>query len=148
MRLPDFHGQSGFTMIEIIAVLILLSIVAAIATSHIGDTRVDVVGATEVLKGHLRYSQVKAMNSATPWGINFNSGSYVLEQNGSASATPLPGKGNSTLTLPAGVTVSSTIDPLNFDQWGSPGAVTATVTVTDGTNTRTITITKNTGFIP
>ena len=140
--------NSGFTLVEIIAVLILLGILSAVAVTRFTDNSAELIGETEIVKGHLRFAQMKAMNASDPWNINFSSSSYSLEENGAASSANLPGEGSATHTLPSGITVSSTINPVSFDNWGSPGATTITVTLTDGSNAASITVTKNTGYIP
>lgn len=141
---PPLRNVKGFTLIESIAVILLLAIVTAIVASQSNDFGDDarVQGATEVVKNHLRYAQTKAMSSNLAWGINFAVSPYTLRDENGVTST-LPGD------LPQGVIISSTVNPVMFDtSWGSPGGVTVTVTVTKGAASRTITVTKNTGFIP
>ena len=136
--------EKGFTLIEFIAVLLLIGILSAIAVNRSSNFGADaaVLGATEVVKNHLRYAQVEAMNSNVSWGINFASSTYTLRDANNVNAS-LPGD------LPQGMTFASTVNPLMFEnRWGSPGSVTATVTVSKGGTSQTITVTKNTGFIP
>lgn len=141
--------QAGFTLVEVIAILILLGILSAVAASRFMDTgAADVRAAADTLKSHLRYAQIRAMNSNVTWGIDFAANSYTLMQNGAASATRFPGTSSGTVTLGSGLAVSSTVDPITFSQRGSPGATTATITVSKGGNSTTITVTKKTGFIP
>jgi len=138
------YGQQGFTLIELIAVFLLLSIMAAIAVSHSTDfgLEADLRGATEVVKGHLRYAQTKAMNSDVSWGINFAGSTYTL-QNASSATAALPGE------VPQDMTFASTVNPVMFEnRWGSPGSATITVTVSKGGSSQTVTVTRNTGFIP
>lgn len=138
------NDQRGFTLIEIIAVFILMGVLSAIAVSHSNNFGLDadVRGAAEVVKNHLRYTQAKAMNSDVSWGLNFASSTYTL-QNASSVTAALPGD------LPQGMSFASTVNPLMFEnRWGSPGSATITVTVSKGGTSQTITVTKNTGFIP
>ncbi len=137
----------GFTLIEIISVLVLLGILAAVVANKSFDNNgAEVSGEIEVVKGYLRFAQIRAMNSSTSWGILFAGNSYTLQNNGGASTVPLPGQNTATYNLPTG-TVSSSINPVVFNQWGDPGA-NITVTVTVGANSQTFTITQITGFIP
>lgn len=138
------RGASGFTMMEVIAVLVLLGIMSAILFSHANNSGVEaeLSGAADVVKSHLRFAQTKAMNSDLSWGINFSGATYTL-QDANAVTAPLP------TDLPQGVTFSSTVNPLMFDtRWGSPGSSGITVTVSKGGIDTTITVTANTGFIP
>jgi prepilin-type N-terminal cleavage/methylation domain-containing protein len=73
----------GFTMIEIIAVLVIISIVAAVVISRIGDNDFQFYGQASLLRGHLRYAQTKAMNASpadgvVTWGIKCDGASYWL----------------------------------------------------------------------
>ena len=140
--------DSGFTLIEVIAVLALISILGAIAVNRFSANPAALVGETAILKNHLRFAQMKAMNDNVSWGIDFASGSYSLLENGAAASVNLPGEGLTSHTFSGGVTVSSSVVPVNFDSWGSPGGSNIAITVTDGANARSITITANTGFIP
>mgnify|MGYP001335431434 FL=1 len=149
-------GKDGFTMIEVIAVLVIMGILSAVVAVKMSNTSaIDLASQVEAVKGHLRYAQTRAMNSnLVAWGINFNSTtSYYLFQ-GAGSATPvqLPGEDSATISLTAkksGLTITPV--RVTFNEFGSPcdasgTPLTADVTVT--TSGGTITITKNTGFIP
>ena len=53
----DFRG---FTLVEVIAVLLLLGIIVAVAVSRI-SIRGDLTSQTDIVKSHLRFVQLKAM---------------------------------------------------------------------------------------
>jgi len=69
------NGEYGFTVIEVIVVLIILGIIAAVFLNRMTENRAKVLGQAEVIRSHLRYTQTLAMNSdkASPgvWGIVF-----------------------------------------------------------------------------
>ncbi len=84
--------QKGFTLLEIIAILVVLGILAVIAVSRSVNYDAEVYGGADVLKSHLRYAQTLAMNSnpqagITIWGISSNGSSYWLFQ-GTNAANP------------------------------------------------------------
>lgn len=153
--------NKGFTLIEIIIVLLLVCIIGAVILisgvySTSGD---DLPSQTEVIKGHLRYAQARAMNTNTIWGINFSKRDYYLfqlDESNNETSVLLPGEEASPVALPEGMIVSA--GAVYFDDWGkpyykvvpSPSATSTTIPVTVDTAaiTITITITKNTGFIP
>ncbi|MCK9196871.1 MAG: GspH/FimT family pseudopilin [Syntrophales bacterium] len=144
-------GKDGFTLIEAIAVLVILGIVVAVAAVRMSDTSAfDLVSQVEVVKGHLRLAQSRAMSSGSPWGINFTGTtptSYYLFQ-ATAPTTPvlLLGEDNATVNLTTAKKSSLTIATrtVTFDAYGSPGTTDVTVV----TNGGSITVTKNTGYIP
>lgn len=143
-------GKGGFTMIEVVAVLVVLGIVAAVvAVQMSGTSAYDLASQVEVIKGHLRLAQSRAMGSGTPWGINFaTSTTYNLFQGTATTvAVQLPGEDSATVSLTvkkSDLTITSAPQTITFDAYGSPGTTTVTVATTGGN----ITITKNTGFIP
>lgn len=143
--------ERGFTMLEVIAVLVLLGILSAMAIGKIGGTRGEARAVADTLKTHLRQAQIRAMHSDLTWGIQATSSSYWLfslkKDDGTVTKAIFLGENSDTITLPTGVTVTSFT--LSFDEWGTPSAILP-ITVSDGDNsfTITITITPNTGFIP
>ena len=149
-------GKDGFTMIEVIAVLVILGILSAVvAVKMSGTSAVDLASQVEAVKGHLRYAQTRAMNSnMVVWGINFNSTtSYYLFQGAEpTTAVQLPGEDSATISLTAkksGLTITPV--RVTFNEFGSPCDASGTPLTADATVTTsggTITITKNTGFIP
>ncbi|HQP25953.1 MAG TPA: prepilin-type N-terminal cleavage/methylation domain-containing protein [Smithellaceae bacterium] len=153
--LDKLKRRNGFTMIEVICVLVLLGMLTAIAIARMSSTsEYDLAAQVEVIKGHLRIAQARAMSSASPWGIQFTAKTYYLFQ-GTGSTTPvlLPGEDNATVSLTTkkstqtikSVTPNALASRVTFDAYGSPGTAEVTITTGDG---RVITITKNTGFIP
>ena len=66
-------------MIEVIAVLLLFGIVAAVVVSYAPSTDTyKLASEEEIMKGHLRYAQFRAMSDKMSWGINFMPNSYTL----------------------------------------------------------------------
>ncbi len=149
-KMKKFNDQSGFTMIEVISVLVIIGIVAAVVIVRMTNTSgYDLVSQVEVIKGHLRLAQSRAMGSGSPWGINFDTATTYYLFQGSATTTPilLLGEDNVTVSLTAkqsNLSITSVPLLVTFDAYGSPGPNTINL----GTNAGNITITKNTGFIP
>ena len=143
------RNSSGFTMIEVIAVLVILAIVSAVVTSRgMATDDAKLQAEVDTLKGHIRFAQYRAMNDlpTVQWGISLGGSNYTLVRV-PADATinrNLPGESSDTHTFASGVTASVTGDnPILFNDWGSPGTA-ATVTM----GGKAIAITANTGFIP
>ena len=145
-----FGRQSGFTLFEIVMVLLILGVISYFVATRLFSPDAPTQGAElELLKNHLRYAQSKAMNSEMSWGIKFGTTTrYWLfnSVDGENAVKRLPGVETADAVMQLGA-VQVTPPPGNkvtFDYFGSPGTTTITISTTAGT----ITITRNTGFIP
>src|SRR5512137_1246735 len=88
-------GERGFTMLEIVVVLVLLFIVSAVVMSRYTRAGTnDLMAETDGFKTSLRFAQIQALNDDTvTWGIHIpNDSSYVLYKNGVAAAVMIPVK--------------------------------------------------------
>jgi len=158
-----FGGQGGFTLFEVIMVLLILGIISYFATTRLfsGDA-LSQSAEMELVKNHLRYAQSRAMNSEMNWGINFESVSQYYLFRGDNPTTPirLPGvetsNGKAMLTN-IRVSGPSPFPNILFDQFGSPNfsdpKIELIIKIKDNNNNwidtaLRITITRNTGFIP
>jgi prepilin-type N-terminal cleavage/methylation domain-containing protein len=144
-----FKKNHGFTMIEVIAVLVIISIIGAFLLSRASSTEsYRLISEVGTLKGHLRYAQLRAMSDNVSWGIAYTNGSYTLQKNGAMAPSHLPNEDSTTHTFQSSVSITSGADMVSFDEWGSPGGSNISITLSTGTDSRTITVTQNTGFIP
>ena len=146
--------QRGFSMIEMVMVLIVMAIMATFIMIRT-TTGNDLIAQSEILKSHLRYrtdqgnERYRRQHPAVGVFICPITASYTLYRNNATANDILPGETAQTHTLPTGITVSTNCanSTCNFNEWGSPGATTLTMTLTQGASTSTISITKNTGFV-
>ncbi len=74
-------ANHGFTLIEIIIMLMVLGVMVAVAVNHVAKKQADVISSADVLKSHLRYAQAMAMNSNSSriWGIQFISETATIK---------------------------------------------------------------------
>jgi MSHA pilin protein MshC len=56
-----FKNNNGFTMLEVIAVLIILGIITAFVVSRGINNRAELSSENEITKAHLRYAQCMAL---------------------------------------------------------------------------------------
>ncbi len=144
----------GFTLIEVIAVLIILGIMAAVAINRVGSNQSNLITQADIVKTHLRFAQLKALqDDVNEWSITFAANSYTLSCTGTtcpSSPIYLPSESSSTHTFPVGITVASNPSTINYDLWGSPVPAGSGATVTlsqTGSTPIVITVSANTGFI-
>ncbi len=162
--MPKQKREKGFTLIEIIAVLILIGIVSVVVFSRGTSTNeANIKTQAEALRGHIRYVQLRAMNAdadtsviatcKSSYGISMSPNSYFMFKNCNKNLrVSLPGAINDVVTL-QNVTLSASSD-VTFDMWGRPCSYplgdtpNANDIVFTLGGTETIKITKNTGFVP
>ena len=165
---------SGFTIVEIIVVLLLMSILAATVIGRsITTSNLDLNSATDKIRIQLHFAQSQAMKRAYEtypvWGIKSSGTQYWLFRgmNPDLPANEFrvpggdyPGASNRINEADIGATVSDFT--VFFDRIGKPYTVYTSytnpnantplanqmqITVTAGTETRTVTITPETGLI-
>ncbi|MDI6726769.1 MAG: type II secretion system protein [Smithellaceae bacterium] len=149
-------NMRGFTMIEAIAVLVIIGILAAVAFSRSGATTgYALASEAEILRGHVRYAQYRAMSHSESWGISFSAAGYSMLKNKVATSFLLPNENSSSHTLPKGITITAGEGSIHFNEWGNPVNASdvlltadTLVVLSDGDATQTVRVTRNTGFIP
>ena len=151
----QFGGQGGFTLFEVVMVLLILGVISYFATTRLfTEDGISQVSEVDLVKNHLRYAQARTMNTELDWGIFFESANRYFLFRGDAPGVPvrLPGdeSADGKMTLRS-ITVTKVINAapsmtVRFRslEYGGPGDLTITVETTGGN----ITVTRNTGFIP
>jgi len=103
-------NNRGFTLIELISVLLIMGIVAAVVVSRVGTSNNEVIAQMEVVKSHLRYAQSRAMNSDLVWGIRFDTDKYWLFKEGDITKkVTFPAEDSDTANLPSGMSMGTEI---------------------------------------
>ena len=170
MENRKIHKSSGFTLIEVIAVLVVVSVISAVVISRLMSSSPKLIAQADVIKSHLRYAQARAMSSNVIWGISCDGSSYWLFKDGNtATKVVLPGEEpDNTIVLSTQLdaeykgTISMEAFTISFNDRGVPytdaaassgneltaGDPEEAITLSSGGDSQTITITPNTGFIP
>lgn len=156
----SYTGQNsrGFGLIEIISVLLLLSIIAVVTVNNLPASNASLAAEAHRLSSHLRYAQIRAQADTYQWRLVFtNASTYqigpVIVPGAGFTPGIIPGTGT-TQKLTDGVTATGS-SVIRFDSWGRPldaaGALLGTdqtISLTQGSESRTVIIRANTGFIP
>src|SRR4030067_1775492 len=109
-------NQHGFTLIELVIIIVLLAIIAAVAIPMMGDeTSMKAAATAEKLKSDIRYAQELAMTRNRRTRVDFNGGlapaqGYAVAIDNSVSANcssfavvaDPSGRGNLSVTLNTG----------------------------------------------
>ncbi len=147
-RLIKGQSNVGFTLIEVIVVVLLVSILSVVIVGRGGGSNARLVAETERLQSHLRYAQTLGLaNNTVEWGIVITEGGYSLsvEKDDIARPVRLPGVETASYTFPDGIGVTAGTGTVIFDEWGSPGDSSITITLSDGAYSSSITIEAETG---
>ena len=162
MKIMMTQNQHGFTLLEIVVVLVLISIIAAtVFTRSITTDQINISAQTEKIKSHIRYAQSLAMKRSEIWGIKCASNEYWLFSGAD------PDNGPNQVVLPGERAVKLSLNNLNltmdaftifFDRYGKPynaytdesnnNPLSSELTITvSGSQSRNVTITPETGLI-
>ena len=141
-----YRNNHGFTLIEIIAVLVLMSIIAAGVLVRSMDTDlIDRAAQVAKIRNHIRYAQAMALKrSDKNWGIKCDgSDAYWFFEgtnpDDSASQLLLPGEKNSKILL-SDIKVTMSEFTLLFDRYGIPYKDNLSTKVDNSSNSLSITI--------
>ena len=144
--------SKGFTMVELIAIMVIASI---LATSAIGsyssynrwqDINEQVLNMLGVIRKARDFCM--AANEKFYLSVDIDDDSYTLKYKDAKEALNLPGETSNVFTMPIYVdfTASDVGTDLEFNILGEP-TETETKTITINTDERTITIVSPTGYI-
>jgi len=145
------NKSSGFTLVELILVILLVGILSAVAFPHFFDQKTyQQRGFYDEAASAIRYAQKMAVASGCDVQVSITGGTYALDQHATSCTSgaftrPVPrpaGSGDFTASVPSGITFSASPPTFTFD---SLGRASSDVTVTVGS--RTFTVVGESGYV-
>lgn len=146
------ESDPGFTVIEIIAVLLVIGIIAAVAIVNFGVGDVQSETQSTRLAQHLRLAQSRSLRQGVQWGVHLNSGGdqyWLFRVPDDANRIIFPGEESDTISVDS---LAAGHNQVTFDEFGrsctdvdahSPAGSDINISVSG----KTLTITRETGFI-
>ncbi|MGD9006367.1 MAG: prepilin-type N-terminal cleavage/methylation domain-containing protein [Desulfobacteraceae bacterium] len=153
------RNQSGFTLIEIVVVIVFIAILATVAVIRHKHVDPTLMSQTQVLKAHIRYAQMRSLSTDSNWGIKYQvngdqSAYWLFKQPNTNNRIVLPGESEDHVRLDQmGIVISQGSFQVEFDGWGRPsstlsGTGTLNLELSNSDDSEQIIVTQNTGFIP
>lgn len=146
---------SGFTLIELVAVMIVVGILAVFVAPRLSRSAYDVRTVIDEAQSTLRYAQKIAVAQHRPVFVMFDGSNFALCFDADcATRVPIPTGTPASINLPPGATMTSFF----FNALGKPFNIgnaepvstfinPRTVTITGGGMTRTIVVEPETGYV-
>jgi prepilin-type N-terminal cleavage/methylation domain-containing protein len=145
-RTLEPSNPSGFTLIELILVMAIIGILAAVVLSKIdfgaASSRASVDGAAYMVASDIRYAQEFAMANRVSKSIQFSTAPPANKYTFNPVSTGMDPSGQL-----SGATIGTTVT-FTFNSLGEPTVGGGSfVTLTDGVRSRTITVLQYTGKV-
>jgi prepilin-type N-terminal cleavage/methylation domain-containing protein len=117
-------GEKGFTLIEVIAVMILIGIIAAVIYSRVSSVDdTNKFTQANTIKNHIRYAQSSAMKEAEIRGIRCDGSNYWFfrtnQPDNAANQILIAGENNKKISL-SDKNITMSAFTIYFDYLGKP----------------------------
>jgi MSHA pilin protein MshC len=151
--------QAGFTLVELVLVIVILGVIAVYAAPRFDRDAFDAAAAADELTEAIRYTQEMAMSHSGQdddgdgnldnYRITISTSGYtvtLVDSNSSANVRNPETKAASYTESWSGISLSPATT-INFDSRGRPDlSADATITLTSGGDSATVVVEQTTGF--
>jgi len=135
-------NDRGFTLIEIIMVIITIGILAFVVISKYPTTEISLDTAADMIKSDIRSVQALAIAKHAAQTLTFNSSTqYTFPKLGGGTETRIFGD-----IFRGGISLSAYPGSITFNSLGEPSAGYGTITITNGSSI-TLTVLQYTGKV-
>jgi len=137
------NNDHGFTLIELIMVIVIIGILAFVAIQKYPTTGISLETAADMIKSDIRSVQALAMAQHTAKILTFASTIYTFDDLSGTKTRNLQNIFDGQLTISAPATIE-------FNSLGEPTSTTDpgdSISMTNGSSTKTLTVLRYTGRV-
>lgn len=140
---------AGVTLVELIAVMLIIGILAVGATAIFDQKGMNTVSFGDQIQAQVAYAQkVAVAQRTTVYVVVAASSVDVCYDAGCTSKVSSPaGASTFTLTAPSGVTITAGTGTFNFNALGKPDFTSNRLITVSGSGTRSFTIEAESGYV-
>ncbi len=139
-------AERGFTLLELVTVILILGILAAVSAASFNQKSIDQTWFLEQVKSALRYAQKTAIAQRRAIYVSVSPSPNQLllcyDAGCSIPVSTLTSNGAFKLDAPSGVILTASSSPFSFNGLGQPSAA-----VTLAVNGRPVTVSAETGYV-
>jgi MSHA pilin protein MshC len=149
---PSIRSARGFTLTELVVVIVIATIISAFAIARINTTSFEAEGFSNQLAATMRYAQKVAISQRRSVAVTITTSTVSLTYPGLSGTPPLrkpPGTEAYTISVPSGVNLTGTLvgTTVTFSALGAI-ATGGTLIVSGGDlSPVTITVETETGYV-